>query len=259
MSLLPLVNLWNQRSTIFHLAILNIQIRFKNTYLGIFWAALEPMLYFIILYVVFSTIRERTEDFAIYLISGVMLYHIFSRGVSGGLVSLTGNSTIIKSLNIRREIFPVIATVAIGLLAFVDAAVFFGLMPVFQFIPYWTIVLLPIPVFLLLILILGVSYFLSVATVYVRDIQYLWGIFVHALLFVSPIFWYVDEVKGGILLGIQKINPLGQLIEINHKLVIYGEIPNISDWLYTSGIIFAIFFVGYAVFQKFQIKTVEEI
>ena len=259
MSSIPLVNLWNMRSTIFHLAVLNIKIRFKNTYLGILWAALEPMLYFIVLYVVFSTIRETTVDFAIYLISGVMLYQIFSRGTSGGLTSLTGNSSIIKSLNIRREIFPVIATVAIGLLAFITAAVFFGLMPVFQFIPSWTIVLLPIPVFLLLILILGVSYFLSVATVYVRDIQHLWSIFVHALLFVSPIFWYVDEIKVGILLEIQKINPLGQLIEINHKLVINGEIPAISDWLYTSGIIFVIFFVGYAVFQKFQIKIVEEI
>ena len=188
-----------------------------------------------------------------------MLYQICSRGTSGGLTSLTGNSSIIKSVHIRREIVPIIATVTISLLAFVNAAVFFGLMPVFQFIPSWTIVLLPIPVFLLLILILGVSYFLSVATVYVRDIQHLWSIFVLALLFVSPIFWYVDDVKVGILLEIQKINPLGQLIEINHKLVINGEIPPISDWLYPTGIIFVIFFVGYAVFQKFQIKIVEEI
>ena len=260
MSFLPLVNLWKIRSTIFHLAVLNIKMRFKNTYLGFLWAALEPLLYFIVLYVVFNSIRDRGEDFAIYLITGVMLYHIFSRGTSGGIGSLTSNSSILKSLNIRKEIFPVVATVAIGLLAFVDAGVFFGLMPIFQFTPSWTIIFLPIPIFLLLILILGLSYLLSIVTIYVRDIQHLWIIFVHALIFISPIFWYLDEVEeDSILLAIQKINPLGQLIEISHKLVVWGEIPSFQEWMYTSAFVFAIFAIGYTVFQKYQIKTVEEL
>jgi len=258
-SFLPLVNLWKIRSMIFHLAVLNIKMRFKNTYLGFLWAALEPLLYFIVLYVVFNSIRDRGEDFAIYLITGVMFYHIFSRGTSGGLNSLTGNSPILKSLNIRKEIFPVVATVAIGLLAFVDAGVFFGLMPIFQFTPSWTLIFLPIPIFLLLILILGISYLLSIVTVYVKDIHHLWLIFVHALIFVSPIFWFVDDVEGSILLDIQKINPLGQLIEIAHKLVMWNEIPSIQEWMYTSAFVFAIFAFGYAVFHKYQIKSVEEL
>ena len=231
-------------------------MRFRNTYLGFLWAALEPLLYFVVLYVVFTSIRERSEDFAIYLITVIMLFHIFGRGTSGGLISLTNSGGIIKSFKINREFFPVVATVAIGLLAFVDVGVFFGLMPVFGFTPNWTILLLPIPLLLLLILILGLSYFLSVVNVFLRDIQTLWMIFVHALLFISPIFWYIDNTEG-ILLEIQKINPLGQLIEISHQLVIYGQIPTINEWLYTTSYVFVIFFLGYFVFRKLEIKTVE--
>jgi len=254
----PLINLWKKRSLISHFAILNLKIRFKNTYLGFLWAAIEPLLYFIMLYIVFTSIRERGDDFAIYLITGILFFHVFVRGTSGGVVSLTSNGGIIKSLNIPREFFPVVATAAIGLLAFVDLGVFFGLMPIFQFVPGWTIILLPIPLILLVILILGVSYFLSIGNAYMRDTQHLWGIISHTLIFISPIFWKVDNAAD-ILLEIQKINPLGQLIEISHKLVVNSQVPPLNEWFYTTFFILAIFFSGYYLFHKFEFKVAEKL
>jgi len=254
---LPLVNLWTKKSLILHFAILNIKTRFNNTYFGILWAALEPMLYFIVLYLVFTGIRDQGETFAIYLITGVMIFHIFVRGTMGGLGSLTGNAGLIKSLNIQKEFFPVVSTISVGILALVDVAVFFSLMPIFQFVPGWTLALLPIPLGLLLILILGLSYMLSIITVYARDIQFIWSIFSHSLLFVSPIFWSLDNV-GGILPQIQKINPLGQLIEIAHSLVIYKQIPPLNDWIYTTAFVLVIFFVGYFTLRKLEYKITEE-
>jgi ABC-type polysaccharide/polyol phosphate export permease len=107
---LPLVGLWDKRHLIFHFAILNIQMRFKTTYLGVLWAAVEPLLTFIVLYVVFTSIRAQQSDYAIYLITGIVFYHIFVRGTSGGLGSLTSNSGIITAFNTKREFFPVVAT-----------------------------------------------------------------------------------------------------------------------------------------------------
>jgi len=254
----PLINLWNKRSLLSHFALLNLKIRFKNSYLGFLWAAIEPLLYFIILYVVFTSIRSMGDDFAIYLISGILVYHIFTRGTSGGVGSLTSNGGIIKSMNIRIEFFPVVATLAVGMLAFVDIGVFFGLMPIFSFVPGMTILLLPVILILLLFLILGLSYLLSIANAFARDVSLVWNIFSHTLLFVSPIFWRLDEAAE-ILLIIQKINPLGQLIELSHNVVIDKQIPPLNDWLYTSAYIFVIFFVGYFVFRKFEDRVTEEL
>jgi ABC-type polysaccharide/polyol phosphate export permease len=255
---LPLLELWEKRTLIFHFAILNIKIRFRSTKLGIMWAALEPMLYFIVLFAVFTNIRERPEDFAIYLITGVMLYHIFARGTSGGLTSLVTNRGAIQSLNIKKEFFPFVATVTIGILAFVDIGVFFGLMPLFQFVPSWTLILLPIPLFLLIVLILGFSYLLSIINTFVRDIQQIWSIVVHVLLFISPIFWELENA-GKFLKDIQTINPLGQLIEISHKLVIDGEIPPLNEWIYSTVFVFSIFLVGFFIFKRFENKIAEEL
>jgi len=250
------LNLWNSRDLVFQLAILNIKIRFKNTYLGFLWAALEPLLYFLVLYVVFTGIRGTGESFAIYLITGVMLFHIFVRGTSGGLISLISNEGIIKSLNVNKEIFPVASTLAIGLLSLVDLGVFSLLLIIFNFVPSWTIVLLPFVMIILFFLILGLSYILSLFTVFVRDIQLFWSIFAQTLLFISPVFWYVSEVQG-ILLTIQSINPLGQLIEIAHKLVVLNQIPSLMEWITPIVYAFSIFLIGYITFHKLERKIAE--
>jgi len=258
MAMFPMVNLWSMRRLVFYFAILNIKMRTKNTYLGILWVGLEPLLYFLVLYVVFTTIRDVSSDFPIYLITGITIYHIFTRGTTGGLGSLLANAGIIKSINIKKEFFPVVSTTSAIILSVVTIGIFFGLMPIFQFVPPVTIIFLPLVLPLLFVLILGFSYLLSVLNIFVRDVQHVWAILMLSLLFVSPIFWYLDETDG-ILLEIQRFNPVGQLIEIAHKLVLFGEIPPLSDWLYTSLLVFVIFSVGYLTFKKFENKVAEEL
>jgi len=255
----PLIELLDKRSLILHFSWMNIKLRFKGSYLGLIWAGLEPLLMFLILFVVFSSVREvPKENFGIYLITGVLFYHLFSRGTSTGLVSLKENSSILKSLKIQKELFPVIATATTCILLLVELGVLFGLMPIFKFTPGWNIILLPPLLMLFLLLVLGINYILSVLYVYVKDIQPFWTIFVYALLFVSPIFWYTEEVEG-ILLNIQKINPFGQLIEMAHKIIVFNENPTVIEWLSSTIIIFGILFIGFMMFKKLESKIVEHL
>lgn len=258
MALLPFVNLWEERSLVLHFSYMSTKAKYLGTYIGFVWAVIEPLFAFIILYVVFTSLRDFAKpDFGIYLLIGILFFQIYSRGTLNGLGCLRSNAGIIKSLNIRKELFPVAATGSTALLVIIKVAVLFAIMPFFDFIPSWTIILLPIPLVLLLLLILGLSYMLSIAYVYIKDIHSAWSIFSYGLFFVSPIFWYVDEM-GGILLEIQKINPLGQLMEIAHKIV-FNEIPPLNDLLFTTLYVLAILFTGYFLFQKFEKKIAEEL
>ena len=257
MTSLPFIDLWKNRSLILHFSRMNIKLRFMGSFLGLIWAALEPLLLFLVLYMVFTTIRKQSgPDFAIYLISGIILYQLFRSGTMGGLKSLRQNSGILNSLKINRKLFPTINAGTTFLILFVHLGVLFTLMPIFGFVPSWTLVFLPIILGLFLVLVLGVCYILSIVYVYARDIQPIWAIISYALLFASPIFWYVSEVDG-ILLSIQSINPLGQIIELTHQVVVFGTIPSLIDWTYTTSIIFGIFFVGYAIFNKLEKNIVE--
>ena len=238
---------------------MNIKIKFKGTYLGFLWTALEPMLTFILLYVVFTSLRIRLrDDFAIYLLIGVILYHIFTRGTLSGLTSIQGHRGILKSVNFSNEFFPVSSTLTIVFQTFIEVGVFFALMPFFQFVPPWTIVFLPLVILLMIALIQGLSYFLSIVYVYVKDFQPLWSVLVHAVFFVTPIFWYVEDA-GGILLDLHRINPVGQIVELGHKIVIFEQIPLLSEWLYATLLVTIIFFAGWIFFKRFEKNVVEEL
>jgi len=238
---------------------MNIKLRFKGTYLGLIWSVLEPLFIFTILFVVFTSIRDSPkEDFAIYLIIGVFFYHLFQRGTSGGLVSLTQNAGILKSIKIKKEIFPVVAAGTTVMFVLVELIAIFGLMPIFNFVPPWTIIFFPVVLALFIFLVLGLTYLLSILYIFVRDIQPVWTVITYALLFVSPIFWFVDDVSG-ILVEIQKINVFGQVIELAHQIIVFGQIPPLSEWIYTSSIILGIFFLGFALFKKLENKVVERV
>ena len=255
----PLVNLWNRKAAILHFAWLSIKIPFRGTYFGLLWTIIEPLLFFVFLYALFTSIRGLggKEDFAIYLLTGIVLYHAFARGTQRGMNSLRSNIGVISSIDIRREFFPVVSTTTSTITLLIEIAVLFALMPVFSFIPSWTVVFLPLLLILLIVLILGFSYLLSIISIYVKDFIPFWGIITTALLFLSPIFWYLEDA-GGFAVGIQKINPVGQIIELGHKMI-FGQAIPLGDWLYTSAFVFGIFIFGYAVFQKLQKRVVEVI
>jgi len=251
-------DIWKKRKVILHFAFLNVKLRYKGTNLGFLWNALEPLLTFLLLYVVFTSIRERPDTFAMYLLAGMVVFHVFTRGTIDGLGSLRNNKNLITTMNLGNGFFPVVSIVSNTLTAIVEVVMFLILLPVFQFVPSWTIILLPIPVIMMLFLVWGLTYLLSIISIYVKDIQPIWGVIAHALFFISPIFWYLDEVDG-FLLEIMKVNPVGQIIELTHQVVIFGNIPPLIDWLYTASFIFGIFVIGFLIFRKYEKRASEEL
>ncbi len=228
--------------------------------MGLLWIGLEPLFIFVILFVVFNTIRIRgggEEFFAIYLLTGITMFHIFTRGTMSGLGSLRQNRNILESINIKREFFPVSTVLLASISAVIEISVLVALMPIFGFVPELSVILLPIPVILVLILTLGVSYILSIINVYARDIQLIWIVISQILFFVSPIFWKVKEIDG-FLLEIHNYNPIGQIIDLTHK-IIFNELESITEIIYPTIFVLVIFFVGFAIFQKFEERVLEKL
>ena len=173
-------------------------------------------------------------------------------------MSLRGNMNILQSLYIDREFFLSSSTLTTTLLMFVEIVVLFALFPFFNHVIPWTVVFLPLVILMLLALVQAFTYFLAIVSVFFKDIQTLWGVVLHAGFFITPIIWYVDDVSG-ILLDFHRVNPIGQIVELTHKLVIFGQIPSINDWLYATAFVVGIFLVGYFLFRKYQDRIVEEL
>jgi ABC-2 type transport system permease protein len=94
-----------------------VQARYQGTFLGWFWSYLQPLVRFCMYYFVFQVLIGRghgIENFAVHLIAGMVVVHVFTETFNGGTKSLVSNRGLIIKLPIPRELFPV-ATMLVAL------------------------------------------------------------------------------------------------------------------------------------------------
>jgi len=105
-------------------------------------------------------------------------------------------------------------------------------------------------------MVLGVSLPLSFLNVYFRDIQYIWTIVIHAGFFVMPIL-YSYEIFPEPLKSYLSLIPPVKLLLMAQDVTIYGIYPEIFDWIYLTGISFAILIIGYFISVKLNGRLIE--
>ena len=86
-----------------------IRLKYRRSYLGIFWSLLEPLLTMIVLTIVFGTLLGRGDDktFPVYILSGRLLYNYFSGATKSALTSIQKNASMIKKVYVPKYLYTV--------------------------------------------------------------------------------------------------------------------------------------------------------
>lgn len=110
--------LLRHREVIGNLTGKELKVRYKSTALGVVWSMLNPALYLVVFFVVFNVILESgIPNFAVYLVSGLLAYTMFSTGFQGATISVVDNSPLVTKVAFPREILP-LATIGASLVNF---------------------------------------------------------------------------------------------------------------------------------------------
>jgi lipopolysaccharide transport system permease protein len=250
--------MWKTKGILFNFAITDLKIRYKNSVLGVIWSVLEPLLMLAVLFFVFSTMfKLEIDNFPIYLLSGIITYNFFKNGTNIALSSLSNRSSLITQIYFPRSIPAISSCFTASIMLIVELAVLGIFMVYFQFTPSLTILYL-IPIYMLaFVFVLGISLGLSVLNVKFKDVEFIWGILLHAGFFLTPIFYRFDFLPQEVQ-NILQLIPVVQLVEMVHQVVLYGTLPSLNSTLYSIGSIFAILGIGYLIFRKYQTRIVEE-
>jgi len=251
--------MWKFRGILFNFAITDLKIRYKNSVLGILWSVVEPLLMLGVLFFVFSTMfKFDIENFPIYLLSGIITYNFFKNGTSIALASLSNRSSLITQIYFPRSIPAISSCLTASIMLIVELAILGIFMIILQFTPPLTIIYL-IPIYLLaFVFVLGISLGLSVLNVKFKDIEFIWGIILHAGFFLTPIFYQFDFLPENIQ-NILQLSPMVQIVTMVHHVALYGTLPSLNSLLYASFSIFSILGIGYLIFRKYQTRIVEEL
>jgi ABC-type polysaccharide/polyol phosphate export permease len=97
---------------------------------------------------------------------------------------------------------------------------------------------------------------LSVANVYFRDLEHIWGIVLQAGFFLAPVFLSMDIYPPSIR-HILVFNPMTLVIDMVHNIVLYNHMPSVGAFGYLAVVSLAILGLGYMIFKKFESKAIE--
>jgi len=224
-----------------------IRVRYKQTYIGILWAILQPLAFSCIFYFLFSYIKGglNSKEHFIILFFSTSLWTFFSNSVSFATNSISGHPSLITKVYFPRIIFPM-SFVAVSL---IDLSINLLLATVLHVIllnqiPNMLNFVYVIPaIAFIIILTLNCAVLLSGLNVFYRDFKYLVPISLQLLMFITPVMYTMNSNIGENIKSIIIYNPLTPLFDIFQKSII--NIPVITEdiiRLLVVGLITILFF-----------------
>ena len=167
------------------------------------------------------------------------------------MTAILGNASLIKKVYIPKYLFVVsrIASSSINVLSSFCALILVMLFTRMEL--HYTMFLVIIPLVYIIIFSLGVGLILAALTVKFRDIMHLYGVFITALMYLTPIIYSIEMLPGWVQV-IVRLNPLTGILEIFRNVMIYNTIPPISQFLISFVVVCFMLLLGLWVFYKQQ-------
>ena len=232
------------------LTIREIKARYKQSVLGFTWAVIVPLINLIVLSIVFSTfIRVPTDvPYSIFLFVGLIPWMFTANSISAATVSLLANSTLITKVKLPREILPISAISSKTIDLFLTSLVLAIFLFVFGVKIKLVILLLPLILLVHLLLIIGVSFILSATNVFFRDVENILGVFLTMWMYLTPILYPIDLVPEQFRI-LLLLNPMTGIIMAYRDVILYGNIPSLLQFGYSTIFSIFIFISGYTYFK----------
>lgn len=225
-----LKSLWRYRACLPTFVVNNLKRRYQRSVLGFMWSLLNPLLMMTIMTMVFSAFFKRDpRDFALYIFSGLLPWSYMSSTMTAGCGSIVEAESYLKRLPVSKIIFPLVlagtetANFVLSLVALAVLGLALGL-------PFHaSALMLPIAALPVVAFTFGITIFLSVLTVYFRDIAHIIGVALGGLFYLTPILYPLNAVPEH-LRGWYELNPFFHLINVIRLVISDGRLPNVYEW-----------------------------
>ena len=260
---MKLSNIFSRRNRILlrELVITDFKLRYQGSVLGYAWSVLKPLFLFAILYVVFGLLIKlgSIEHFSVYLLLGIVLWTFFAEATNQGLSSIVGRGDVIRKISFPKYIIVLSTTISALVNLFINLIIVAVFMLINGVSLHLSIFMLPVYIFEIYILALGLAFLLSTMNVKYRDTGHIWEIIMQAAFYATPIIYPIAIVvaKSELIAKLLLLNPLAQAIQdaryalITHETITSAKL--FSNWIYILipfVIVLVIFVIGTLYFKK---------
>ena len=202
----------------------DIKLKYRRSFLGYVWSVLNPLLSMIVMVIAFSHMFSRgIENFPVYLICGNIMFNFMRESSTLAMNSIISNAGLLKKVYVPKYIFTLskVTSCFVNFLFSLGALLIVMIVTKTRFTLYFFMIVVPIAE--LYVFCLGLGMFLAAAAVFFRDIRNIWGVVTLAWMYMTPIFYSIDNVSPVLRYWIPKLNPMYIYITQVRDFVIKGR------------------------------------
>jgi len=253
--IIRLHNFFRYRELFFQLVSRDIKLKYRRSFLGYIWSMLNPLMTMLVMYIVFSNLfRFAIPNFPIYLLIGQLVFSFMAGAITQSLTSVFGNASLLKKIYVPKYIFT-IASVTSEFMTFLFSLGALIILFIVTKVPLTPrVIFVLIPIIQLYIFCIGFGLFMAQATVFFRDLMYIWSIVSTAWLYLSAIFYPVSILPEWLFNIVTKYNPMYFYITMFRNFTI-GTAGMGSMDLAVRGAIAAAFMLALGLFSFARAKN----
>jgi ABC-2 type transport system permease protein len=219
--------LWRDREILANLARKELRVKYKSSALGVAWSMLNPALYLVVFYVVFTYfLPNQVPDFPVYLLSGLLPWTLFTTGLQGATVSVVGGANLVPKVAFPHEMLPLAAIRAQLVNFFFQVVVLVAFLLIFGYpMIHRGLVLLPLALAVLLVFTTALGMATSALNVRYRDTGHLVDLALLAWFWSTPIVYPASLVQDNLegAFSLYLLNPVTNIV-LAFQRGVYGGV-----------------------------------
>ena len=251
----PISTIARHKELMYALTWRHVKVRYKQSFLGVGWAILQPFVTMIMFTVVFSKLLNVPSDgipYPIFVYSAILPWTFFSKSISQATQSLVSNVQLVTKIYFPREIIIYSIILANGIDFIIAAIVYAVMMIYYGVVVNWTLLFIFLLLFIQVILTVGISLFASALNVKYRDIGYVLPFGLQIWMFACPIIYPLSVIPDSYKYWYM-INPMAGIIHSYRGILTQGIQPDFVNLGISILITAIVVILSYRYFKKAEV------
>ena len=244
--------LWEYRDLIYFLTKRELQIRYKQSFFGIGWALLQPLVLAFIFALVFGVVtRTPTEGLpaAVFMVVGIVPWLFFSQAVMLGANSLVLDAGLISKVYFPRIAIPVAKSLSLIIDLVIAFIVVIAVVLIYGETISSNVWLVPAFVLLGLVTTFAISSLAAAVNVKYRDVQLVMPMLVQVTFFITPVF-YPGSVIHGVWQYVYALNPMSSVLDGIRWAILDTPAPGVAEVAISVGSALLLLAISLTYFQR---------
>ena len=258
------IELYQNRKLIWKLSKNDFKTRFAGSYLGIFWAFVQPVVTIVVYWLVFdkglnvgSTLSRTgiSVPFVLWLTAGLVPWFYFQEAIMNGTNALIEYNYLVKKVVFKISILPIIK-----IMSALFVHIFFVVFVIILFACYgyypdlYTLQVIYYS-FCMFMLVLAICYTTCSVVIFFRDLSQIISILLQVGTWATPIMWQISIIHNRWLLLFFQLNPMYYVVNGYREALIEKSwfFENVYMTIYFWGFVAVIFAIGALIFKRLKV------